>query len=167
MPNPLPASPNILQAVDQFNALVAQVQKSTSMIEKTLFHISRARLVTPFADAPSTSEAAAVAAGGAASGSNVAEGPQLGQATTADADASASEPGAGAEGTGQVEGGAGEATGAMAAGKAGATGGDAGAAGAAASAGAGSVDVPDLQELYEDWEQHRQQVGEGRLAGGC
>jgi len=36
--------------VDQFAALVAQVQKNTSLIEKTIHVISRARLVQP--DAP-------------------------------------------------------------------------------------------------------------------
>ena len=155
-----------LQAVDQFNALVAQVQKNTSMIEKTLYHISRARLVPPFVDAPRTAGAAVAvptavpaavpAAGGASSGSKVAEGPQQGQAATADAAAPATEPGAAAESTGTAEGGATGAAGPAA-------GGDAGPAGAVGLAEAGGVDVPDLQEFYEDWEQHRQQVRPGRL----
>lgn len=149
-----------MQAVDQFNALVAQVQKNTAQIEKTIHHISRARLLPPDAPIPSAHADSNTVAGAAASAASEASAAGMQQprrdrpssaggatatqaSARADPGAHASDAPAGPEG------------------KPGPAAGDAVAASADAVQAEGAAAppaIPDLQEFYEDWEQHRQQV---------
>ena len=140
-PHPTPPHTPPPQAVDQFNALVAQVQKNTGLIEKVLYHISRARLVPPDAPPPGSGSGGSGAAAGsaartAAPAASSAEQQQMAEAPAGEeALAPAEQPAAGTAGAAAAEPAEG--------------------AGAAAAA----PDVPTLQEFYEDFEQHRQQVG--------
>ncbi|PRW56454.1 flagellar inner arm dynein 1 heavy chain alpha [Chlorella sorokiniana] len=63
------------KAVDHFSALVGQVQKNTAQIERTLYAITRARLLPPDAPAPAAAPKPAAAAQGAAAGSEPAQQP--------------------------------------------------------------------------------------------
>lgn len=120
------------QAVDQFNALVGQVQKNTAQIERILYAITSARLLPPDTPAPAV----------AAAPKPAAASPNL---------PAAAQPAAGSEPTASGQPAASGATVEQA--------GEQGAAAGPAEGQGSGPDVPDLQEFYEEFEQHRQQVG--------
>ncbi len=146
-----------LQAVDQFNALVAQVQKNTVLIERAIHHISRARLLPP--ETPtlcvSTDRGAAGSAGRASTepASGMQQPGQVSPSTPGGTGLVATEGVAQAK-PGGAEGAEGDQLQDSAAGVAEAT---------AAEAPANAPALPDLLEFYEEFEQHRHQV----RAAGC